>query len=104
MGAAGFEPLRDSPGKSTVSDSGGSNSGNTRSDSDPDLAAVVRAWGTLPEPIRRAVLALVGTVTSITITKTPADAAPRGVSVTVTPDADRGGSALPERTGPSGDG
>jgi len=28
-------------------------------DDDPDLAAVVAAWATLPEPIRRAVMALV---------------------------------------------
>ena len=28
-----------------------------------DLAAVVAAWPTLPEPIRRAVLAIVGTAT-----------------------------------------
>jgi hypothetical protein len=27
---------------------------------DPDLARVVEAWATLPEPIRRAVLALLG--------------------------------------------
>ena len=28
---------------------------------DPDLARVIKAWATLPDPIRRAVLALVGT-------------------------------------------
>jgi hypothetical protein len=28
---------------------------------DPDLAAILDAWPTLPEPIRRAMLALVGT-------------------------------------------
>jgi hypothetical protein len=27
---------------------------------DPDLARVIEAWATLPEPIRRAVLALLG--------------------------------------------
>jgi len=30
--------------------------------SDPDFLAVVRAWPDLPDPIRRAVLALVDTV------------------------------------------
>ena len=37
---------------------------------DPDLRRVVDAWPTLPEPIRRAMLALVG---SVTTTETPAD-------------------------------
>lgn len=30
---------------------------------DPDLSRILAAWPTLPEPIRRAVLALVGSVT-----------------------------------------
>jgi hypothetical protein len=41
---------------------------------DADLRRVVTAWPALPELIRRAVMALVGTVTSSTTTKTPADA------------------------------
>jgi hypothetical protein len=41
---------------------------------DAELRSVVAAWPALPEPIRRAVMALVGTVTSNTTTKTPADA------------------------------
>ena len=40
---------------------------------DAELRSVVAAWPALPEPIRRAVMALVGTVTSNTTTKTPAD-------------------------------
>ena len=32
---------------------------------DPDLARVIKAWATLPDPIRRAVLALVGTAQGI---------------------------------------
>ena len=40
---------------------------------DSELRSVVAAWPTLPEPIRRAVLALVGTVASSTTTKTPGD-------------------------------
>ena len=34
----------------------------TGAPNDPDLAAVVNAWPTLPDPIRRAVLALVEAV------------------------------------------
>jgi hypothetical protein len=36
------------------------------------LRSVATAWPALPDPIRRAVMALVGTVTSTTTTKTPA--------------------------------
>ncbi|MDY3559960.1 hypothetical protein R5W23_001158 [Gemmata sp. JC673] len=32
---------------------------------DPELARVVTAWATLPDPIKRAILALVGTTTEI---------------------------------------
>jgi hypothetical protein len=40
---------------------------------DLDLRAVVAAWLTLPPAIRRAILALVGSVTGSTTTETPAD-------------------------------
>jgi hypothetical protein len=39
--------------------SGGAKSGAVAPELAPDLAAVVDAWPTLPEPIRRAILALV---------------------------------------------
>jgi len=38
---------------------------------DAELQAVMATWPALPEPVRRAVMALVGTVTSVTVTKTP---------------------------------
>ena len=41
-----------------IADTGSSN--GSSSPPDPDLARVVEAWATLPEPLRRAVLALVG--------------------------------------------
>jgi len=50
---------------------------------------VVAAWPLLPEPIRRAVLALVGSVTADTTTKTPADA--HGIAGFA--DAESGGEA-----------
>lgn len=40
---------------------------------DVELAAVAAAWPAMPAPIRRAVMALVGTVTAVAETKTPAD-------------------------------
>ncbi len=45
---------------------------------DAELAAVVAAWPALPEPIRRAVLALVGSVAAVAETKTPAGGHPNG--------------------------
>lgn len=52
-----------------VSDSGGSNSGNIRANSDPliappkptdpELAAVISAWPNLPEPVRAGITAMV---------------------------------------------
>jgi hypothetical protein len=38
----------------------GSSTGS--SNPDPDLVRVIASWATLPEPIRRAVVALIGTV------------------------------------------
>ncbi|RMF83894.1 MAG: hypothetical protein D6744_03965 [Planctomycetota bacterium] len=40
---------------------------------DSDLAAVVATWPALPGAIRRAVMALVGTVADSTTTETPPD-------------------------------
>ena len=37
---------------------------HTAAPADPDLARVVEAWPDLPEPLRRAVLALIGTVSA----------------------------------------
>ena len=65
MGPVGFEPSRDSPGKTPVSDSGGAECGalgvhraSETATSDPDLEVIVAAWPTLPLPIRTAILAL----------------------------------------------
>lgn len=70
MGAGGFEPPPLSPRETHDTDSGGAESGANRPDSAPetapdqppldvDLSRVVEAWPTLPEAIRRAVLAMV---------------------------------------------
>jgi len=48
---------------------------------DDELRCVAAAWPALPEPIRRAVMALVGSVVSNTTTKTPAGATGTGVFV-----------------------
>ena len=40
---------------------------------DADLQRVVAAWPDLPDPIRRAVMALVGTATSSTTTEATTD-------------------------------
>jgi len=81
MGRAGLEHTPDSPGKQHVSETSGSNSGNIGADSgnsepsapippappplpaDPDLAAIVAAWPTLPNAIKAGVLALVHAAT-----------------------------------------
>lgn len=72
MGAGGFEPPRESQQKTPASVSGGSKSGNIRADSgpatppakptpptDPELAAVVRAWPTIPQAVRAGIVAMV---------------------------------------------
>ena len=68
MGEEGLEPSPFPSGKSGVSESGGSKSGNKDAPfgdsagvvkpTDPELAAVVAAWPTLPLAIRTAILAL----------------------------------------------
>jgi hypothetical protein len=63
------DPSSNSKGKTQISESCGAESGARGNDSapetvpettpDPELAAVVRAWPTLPEPIRAGILAMV---------------------------------------------
>ena len=70
MGLDRPEHSRFSPGKTRVSDSGGSKSGNIGTESgpaippatttDPDLAAVVAAWADLPPAVRAGIVAMVG--------------------------------------------
>lgn len=70
MGEEGLELSRFPAGKSGVSESGGSKSGNKDAPfgdsavkpTDPELAAVVAAWPTLPLPIRTAILAMLDTI------------------------------------------
>jgi hypothetical protein len=56
----GFEPQRSSSKKSALRKRGGAESGAVGAPLDSDLARIVAAWPTLPEPIRRAMLALIG--------------------------------------------
>ena len=58
MGDTGFEQPPKSSTKTHFLDQGGAKSGAI-AEIDPDLAALVAAWPTLPEPIRRAMLALI---------------------------------------------
>jgi hypothetical protein len=62
VAGAGFEPTPESSGNSRVADQSGAECGALGAQTDPidaDLAAVVEAWATLPEPIKAGVLALV---------------------------------------------
>lgn len=59
-GCSGAEHPEKVPGKPHIRPTGGAESGALAALAlDPELARVVAAWPTLPEPIRRAVLALV---------------------------------------------
>ena len=61
----GLEQPQDSPEKTTVSEQGGAESGAQAaptSVSDPDLAAVVKAWPELPESVRAGIAAMVKAV------------------------------------------
>ena len=61
----GFEPPQDFPGETTVSEQGGAGSGARAAltaVADPDLAAVVDAWPTLPEVVKAGVMAMVKVV------------------------------------------
>ena len=63
----GIEPGSNSPENPTDSTEGGAKSGALASPPlamDLALAALIDAWPTLPEPIRRAVLALIGSASS----------------------------------------
>jgi hypothetical protein len=60
MGGTGLENTADSSGKTPISETGGAESGAVSAELPPDLAKIVAAWPNLPEPIRRAMLALVG--------------------------------------------
>lgn len=65
MGRGGLEHSPESPKEPLIPNQSGAESGARPPDSgpspptDPDLARVVAAWSKLPEPIRRAVLALI---------------------------------------------
>ena len=82
MGDTGLEPSRFPAGKSGVSESGGSKSGNKDapfSDSagvlkptDPELAAVVAAWSDLPQTVRAGIVAMVKAATPPTAPSGPA--------------------------------
>jgi hypothetical protein len=60
----GLEQGQDFPGKRQEATEGGAKSGAVSPDpsaADPDLARIVARWPALPEPVRRAMLALIGT-------------------------------------------
>jgi hypothetical protein len=56
--AAGIEPSANFQGNPTIVALGGAKSGALAA-TDPDLAALIDAWPTLPEAIRAGILALV---------------------------------------------
>ena len=56
IGPAGLEPATKSSGHQGEADTGGAESGTV----DPILAKIVAAWASLPQPVRRAMLALLG--------------------------------------------
>jgi integrase len=74
VGATGLETPTKSAGNTLVSETGGAESGAI----DPDLAAVLTAWPTLPEHARRAVLAVVKASTDTTPVEAITDTKRRG--------------------------
>jgi hypothetical protein len=63
MTPTGLEQPANSTGNTTRHKSGGADSGALSADCctiDPDLATIIAAWPTLPDAIRRAMLALIG--------------------------------------------
>jgi len=61
-GVGGIRTPREIPGNTALPEQGGAESG-ALTIADAELARLVAAWPTLPEPIRRAVLALVNSAT-----------------------------------------
>jgi hypothetical protein len=69
MGDTGLEPTPKTPSETQVCDSGGSKCGNNGAGfgaptaperpADPDLAALVAAWPTLPSAVRVGIVAMV---------------------------------------------
>ena len=62
MGDTGLEPVNITGCKKQRPPVGGAESGavgNNSTATDPDLAKVVEAWPRLPEPIKRAILAMI---------------------------------------------
>jgi hypothetical protein len=55
----GIEPAGESPRNPEIPEQAGAETGAPAAIA-PDLAAVIAAWPTLPDPIRRALLALIG--------------------------------------------
>jgi hypothetical protein len=61
-GARGIRSSHETPREIALPEVGGAESG-ALTPTDPDLSRLVTAWPTLPEPIKRAVLALVDSAT-----------------------------------------
>ena len=59
VGDIGLEQVADCPGKTGICDHDGAESGAPGAQVDPDLAAVVKVWPTLPAAIKAAILAMV---------------------------------------------
>jgi hypothetical protein len=62
-GAEEIRTPREIPGKTALPEPGGAKSGAPAAD--PDLTRILDAWPTLPEPIRRAILALIETAVPV---------------------------------------
>lgn len=60
MGGTGIEEAAESSGKTLILGFGNAESDAVWTVLPPEVARVVAAWPNLPEPIRRAMLALVG--------------------------------------------
>ena len=59
----GFEEAQDSSNETTIADQSASKSASISSEStaiDPDLIRVIAAWSSLPDALRKAILAIVG--------------------------------------------
>ncbi len=58
--AAGIEPPPQTAGHIAIAVESGTESGAQEALNDSDLAVVVEAWPTLPEPIKAGILAMIG--------------------------------------------